>query len=139
MNLVNLNFYAEGYYSGQTYEENILITEDFYNKIKDKIEGMEVYVYDIDGDNSEVLGDIDVQFCKEKDIEDWYQILKNDGYIFWEHLEEVCQDLGLDLVENKKIAIEYAESFDCKVEMTFNIRKSQIDKVKKFIEELENE
>ena len=38
MNLVNLNFYAEGYYSGQTYEENILITEDFYNKIKDKVE-----------------------------------------------------------------------------------------------------
>lgn len=137
MNLVNLNFYAEGYYSGQTYEENILITEDFYNKIKNEIEELEVYVYDIDGDNSEVLGDIDIQFCKEKDIEDWYQIPKNDGYIFWEHLEEVCQDLELDLPENNKIAKEYTELFDYKIEMTFNVRKSQIDKIKKFIEELE--
>lgn len=137
MNLVNLNFYAEGYYSGQTYEENILITEDFYNKIKDKIEGMKVYVWGLDGKHSEILGDIDVQFCEEKDISDWYRDLENDGSIFLEDLEYLCQDLELDLVENKKIATEYAKSFDYKIEMTFNVRKSQIDKIKKFIEELE--
>ena len=100
---------------------------------------MEVYVYDIDGDNSEILGDIDVQFCEEKDIEDWYETSKNDGNYFYEELEEICLSLCLDLFENNKIAIQYAETFDYKVEMTFNIRKSQVDKVKKFIKELENE
>ena len=35
MDIVNLNFYAEGYYSGSTYEENITVSKEFYEKIKD--------------------------------------------------------------------------------------------------------
>lgn len=72
MNVVNLCFSAEGYYSGQVYEENVTISEEFYEKIKDKVSEMEVYISELDGKHSEVLGEIDVQPCEEKDIPEWY-------------------------------------------------------------------
>ena len=37
MDIVNLNFYAEGYYSGSTYEENITVSKEFYKKLKIKL------------------------------------------------------------------------------------------------------
>ena len=35
MELVNVNLYAEGYYSGATYEDNIWIKESSYEKLRD--------------------------------------------------------------------------------------------------------
>ena len=34
VNIVNLCCYGEGYYSGATYEENIAVSKDFFEKIK---------------------------------------------------------------------------------------------------------
>ena len=35
MELVNVSLFAEGYYSGETYEENIWIKKSSYEKLKD--------------------------------------------------------------------------------------------------------
>ena len=82
MDIVNLCFYAEGYYSGSTYEENITVSKEFYEKIKDKVEEMEVCVYELDGKHSTTYGNIEVQSCNEEDIIDWWEETKNDGSFF---------------------------------------------------------
>lgn len=40
MKIVNINIHAEGEYTGHTYDENILITKESYNKLEDEISKM---------------------------------------------------------------------------------------------------
>ena len=136
INVVNLCFYAEGYYSGQEYEENVTISEEMYKKIKNEIDNMEVYISDLDGKHSEVLGKIDVQPCKESEIADWYSDTKNDGDSFWERLQEICQVKGLDIVKDVKEVEKFIQSLDFNVEVTLSIRKSKVDELKAFAESL---
>ena len=136
MNVVNLCFYAEGYYSGQEYEENVTISEEMYEKIKDEIDNMKVYIYELDGKHSEVLGEIDIQPCEESEIADWYSETRNDGESFWERLQEVCQDKGLDIVKDVEEVEKFINSLDFCVEVTLRIRKSKVDELKAFAETL---
>lgn len=136
MNVVNLCFYAEGYYSGQEYEENVTISEEMYEEIKHEIANMQVYIPDLDGKHSEVLGEIDVQTCKESEIEGWYSETENDGESFWKCLQEICQDKGLDIVKDVEEVEEYINALDFDVEVTLSIRKSKVDELKAFAEKL---
>lgn len=100
MNIVNLCFYAEGYHSGAEYEENITVSEEFFEKIKEVVKDMEVYVYELDGKHSEVLGCIEVQYFSEEDIKEWslsdLNKTKNDGESFYDNLCYACEDCELD-------------------------------------------
>ena len=136
MNVVNLCFYATGYYSGREYEENVTISEEMYEKIKDKIDNMEVYIADLDGKYSEILGEIDIQPCEESEIADWYSETKNDGESFWERLQEICQNKGLDIVKDVEEVEKFIKSLDFCVEVTLRIRKSKVDELKPFAETL---
>lgn len=136
MNVVNLCFYAEGYYSGQEYEENVTISEEMYENIKHEIADMQVYIPDLDGKHSEVCGDIDIQPCEESEIEDWYSETKNDGESFWERLQEVCQEKGLDIVKDVEEVEKYIKGLDFNVEVTLSVRKSKVDELKAFAEKL---
>lgn len=136
MNVVNLCFYATGYYSGQEYEENVTISEEMFEKIKDEIGNMEVYIPDLDGKHSEVLGEIDIQPCEESEIADWYSETRNDGESFWERLQEVCHDKGLDIVKDVEEVEKFIKSLDFYVEVTLNIRKSKVDELKAFADTL---
>ncbi len=138
MNVVNLCFYAEGYYSGQTYEENVIISEELYEKIKDRVSEMEVYIDELDGKHSEVLGEIDIQPCNEKDIPEWYTNASNDGEKFRERLYYICEDLGLDLNSDEENVDEYIETLDYNIDVTVSIKKSDKDKLLKFVENLKN-
>ena len=132
MNVVNLCFYATGYYSGQEYEENVTISEEMYEKIKDEIDNMKVYIPELDGKYSEVLGEIDVQPCEESKIADWYSDVKNDGESFWNKLQEICQDRGLDIAKDVEEVDKFIKSLDFCVEVTLNVRKSKVDELKTF-------
>lgn len=136
MNVVNLCFYAEGYYSGKEYEENVTISEEMYENIKHEIADMQVYISDLDGKHSEVCGEIDVQPCGESEIEDWYSETKNDGESFWECLQEVCQAKGLDIVKDVEEVEKYIKGLDFNVEVTLTVRKSKVDELKAFAEKL---
>ena len=136
MNVVNLCFYAEGYYSGQEYEENITISEDMYENIKHEIDDMQVYISSLDGKHSEVLGDIDIQPCEENNIKDWYLEAKNDGESFWERLQEVCKAKGLDIVKDVEEVKNYINKLDFNVEVTLTVRKSKVGELIAFAEKL---
>ena len=136
MNVVNLCFYAEGYYSGQEYEESVTISEEMYEKIKDEIDNMKVYIYELDGKHSEGLGEIDIQPCEESEIADWYSDTKNDGDSFWNKLQEVCKSKGLDIVKDVEEVEKFINSLDFCVEVTLSVRKSKVDELKEFAETL---
>ena len=137
MNVVNLCFYAEGYYSGQTYEENVLISEELFEKIKDKVSDMKVSVADLDGKYSEVLGKIEAQACDESKITDWYGSSDSDGEKFRENLYYLCEYLGLDLSEDENRVNKFIASIDYKVDVTVSVRKSKKAELLKFVETLE--
>ena len=140
MDIVNLNFYAEGYYSGSTYEENITVSKEFYEKIKDKVEEMEVCVYELDGKHSTTYGNIEVQSCNEEDIIDWWEETKNDGSFFYSELSWICQCyFNLDLDKEIKEVEEYIDSLDTYVEIEVRVKKSQMDKLVEFMHKLDNE
>ena len=136
MNVVNLCFYAEGYYSGQEYEENVTISEEMYENIKHEIADMKVYVSELDGKHSEVLGEIDVQPCEESEIENCYSETNIDGDSFWYRLQEVCQAKGLDIVKDVEEVEKYIKGLDFNVEVTLTVRKSKVDELKVFAEKL---
>lgn len=140
MDIVNLCFYAEGYYSGSTYEENITVSKEFYEKIKDKVEEMEVCVYELDGKHSTTYGNIEVQSCKEADIIDWWEETENDGSFFYSELSWICQCyFNLDLDKEIKEVEEYIDSLDTYVEIEVRVKKSQMDKLVEFMHKLDNE
>lgn len=136
MNVVNLCFYAEGYYSGQEYEENVTISEEMYEKIEHEIADMKVYVPELDGKYSEILGEIDVQFCEESKIADWCSCVKNDGELFWDKLKEICQYKGLDIVNDIEEVDKFINSLDFCVDVTLSVKKSKVDELKAFAESL---
>lgn len=140
MDVVNLCFYAEGYYSGSTYEENITVSKEFYDKIKDKVEEMEVCVYELDGKHSTTYGNIEIQSYNEEDIIDWWEETENDGSVFYSELSWTCSCyFNLDLDKEIKEVKEYIDSLDTYVEVEVRVKKSQKDKLMDFVETLNNE
>lgn len=141
MDIVNLAFYACGYYSGQTYYENIAVSKEFYEKIKDRVEEMEVYVYELDGKHSTTYGYIDIQPYNETDIiHNWYWMSENDGNVFYSKLSWTCSCyFNLDLDKEIKEVKEYIDSLDTYVEVEVRVKKSQKDKLMDFVETLNNE
>lgn len=140
MDIVNLNFYAEGYYSGSIYEENITVSKEFYEKIRDKLEEMEVCVYELDGKHSTTYGNIEVQSCNEEDIIDWWEETENDGSFFYSELSWICQCyFNLDLDKEIKEVEEYIDSLDTYEKIEIRVKKSQMDKLVEFMHKLDNE
>ncbi len=127
MNVVNLCFFTEGNITGKVYEENVTISEELYRKIENNISQIKVF------NTGDVISEeIDVQFCEEPDIADWYTGSKNDGYAFYTKLEEMCRSLGLDLETDNCKTRKYCESFDYCVKVTVTVRKSNVGKLKEF-------
>lgn len=138
MDVVNLCFYAEGYYSGSTYEENITVSKEFYEKIKDKVEEMEVCVYELDGKHSTTYGNIEIQSYNEEDIIDWWEETENDGSVFYDELSWICGYLNLDLDKEIKEVEEYIDSLDTYEKIEIRVKKSQMDKLVEFMHKLDN-
>jgi predicted transcriptional regulator len=86
MELVNINIHAEGEYTGLTYDENIVITKESYDKLQDEISKMRCYIENLNGEYSETLADINVTFPEKpsKTI--------NDGDILLYKLEDLFKD-----------------------------------------------
>lgn len=109
------------------YEENVIISEGFYEKIKDKIPEIKVF-----NQGNVMSEEIEIQPCKASDIARWYTGLKSDGDIFYTTLEKLCNSLGLDLETDNCKTRKYCESFDYCVKVTVTVRKSNIGKLKEF-------
>lgn len=132
MNLVNINVYGEGYYSGNSYEETIFLLEEDYKELGKDLDGIEVYLGELDGKHSEVYGEVYVEIITEE-MQKTYNFNKNnDG----EELYNLIEELSSNSKNMIKRAKKYIETLDSLVDITFTVKKSQVEKIKEVVSEL---
>ena len=146
MDIVKLNVYAEAYYSGATYEEDVIISKSLYEKIKTDLDEYNsennenargVYVGELDGKHSEVKGDLSVEIYSEDDIADCNWNLNEDGDMLYCKVKDICDEKDLDLDEDIKSVQDYLKNVDSYVEISIMVKKSNVEKVKEYAESLE--
>lgn len=137
MELVNISAYAEGYYSGQTYEENIFITKESYEKLKEKIDEIEIYIYELDGKHSEVEADIDIDCLTEETLLKIDLDKGNDGENLYYTLEEIFENNDLSLDKELDVINNYLRTLDNIITFEVTVKTSQKEKVLDFIKTLE--
>ena len=132
MNLVNINVYGEGYYSGSSYEESIFLLEEDYKELGKDLDGIEVYLGELDGKHSEVYGEVYVEIITEE-MQKTYNFNKNnDGEELYDLIEELSPN-SKNMIERAK---KYIETLDSLVDITFTVKKSQVEKIKEVVLEL---
>ena len=126
MELVNINLYAEGYYSEATYEDNIWIKKSSYEKLKDDFPE-KVYCGELDGKHSEVCGDVEIQ-DKWKTDEDFAKEGRNkcDGDFLSDALRDLYYGNGLDYEAEQAEIEKYFDGLDFWVDVTISIPHSKI-------------
>lgn len=136
MELVNVNLFAEAYYSGITYEDNIWIKKTSYEKLM-SVFPEEISCGELDGKHSEVMGEVEVQdysytdeyYAKNADI-------INDGDYLELSLRDLYESNGLDWVEEQKEIIEYLSHLDLYEEVTVSVPHSKVEELMKFVDNL---
>lgn len=136
MELVNINLFAEAYYSGRTYEDNIWIKKTSYEKLM-SVFPEEISCGELDGKYSEVMGEVDVQ---DYSYTDEYYAKNADAINNGDYLELSLRDLyesnGLDWVEEQKEITEYLSHLDLYEEVTVSVPHSKVKELMKFVDNL---
>lgn len=144
MRLLNINCYAEGYYSGATYEENILIPADTFDnlpeEVRDKIINMKIGVGELDGKHSECFAEITqdgIQYFEDGEAKNSdMSNNRSDGEKMYYKLDDIFKENGIDLDEEIIKAEKYINTLDTYITKEYRIKKSWIDKVNEFIKTL---
>lgn len=146
MDIVKLNVYAEAYYSGATYEEDVVISKSLYEKIKTELDEYDsennenargVYVGELDGKYSEVEGDLSVEVYSEEEIADCSWDLNDDGDCLYYKVKDICDENDLDLDADIKSVQNYLKNVDSYVEISLTVKKSNVDKIKEYAKSLD--
>lgn len=138
MDLVRVYLYAEAYYSGAEYKDDIWIKKSSYEKLKN-VFPEEISCGDLDGKFSEVMGEVSIQ-------DDWHTdeeyarvgIALCDGCYLENDLERLYEDNGLDWETEQKEIREYFRGLDMWVSITVNIPRSKIQELLDFAEKLKS-
>lgn len=104
MELVNINIHAEGEFTGLTYDENVLITKESYDRLQDEISKIKCYIENLDGEYSETLADINVTFLENKIIG------INNRDMLWYKLNDLYKDNNIDFV-SEQIGILFSKYY----------------------------
>lgn len=136
MELVNVNLFAEAYYSGRTYEDNMWIKKTSYEKLM-SVFPEEISCGELDGKHSEVMGEVEVQDYSYTD--EYYANnadITNDGDYLELSLRDLYESNGLDWVEEQKEIIEYLSYLDLYEEVTVSVPHSKVEELMKFVDNL---
>ena len=136
MELVNVNLYAEGYYSGATYEDNIWIKESSYEKLRD-IFPTEISCGELDGKHSEVMGEVEIQNNWHTD-EDFAKAGRSegDGDRLELELVDLYNEHGLDWDAEQDEIDEYFDGLDIWKDVTITLPESKIPALRKYADRL---
>lgn len=123
-NYIQLYINAQAYYSGNTYYEEVFLTKEMWDSIKDKI-SMYTYLYEFDGKHSEVKVEIYQDEVSEEYLKSRVP-LENDG----ERLDEYIYDRLDEVVEDELYELQqYIKSLSEVEELTIRIKSSDKEKV----------
>lgn len=154
--LIELNLYAEAYYSGAEYNEIVFITpqdyikyfgsgqdtdvETFEEYVKDNWDDRDIYVGELDGKHSEVYGNVTVDFWDTERIAEYWEQTDNDGdKLLYKMLNEAntSGESQAEIMENiKKHVNEVIESIGTKVTIECRVPKDKVAELKAFVEQL---
>lgn len=136
MELVNVNLYAEGYYSGATYEDNIWIKESSYEKLRD-IFPTEISCGELDGKHSEVMGEVEIQNNWHTD-EDFAKAGRSEGDGDRLELEliNLYNEHGLDWDAEQDEIEKYFDGLDIWRDVTITLPESKILALRKYADSL---
>ena len=146
MDIVKLNLYAEAYYSGAVYEEDVVISKSLYEKIKTELDEYDsennknargIYVGELDGKHSDVEGDLYIEMYSDDEVAEGNWSLNEDGSNLYYKVKDICDEKNLDLDEDIKIVKEYLKNVDSYVEISIRARKSNVEKIKKYANSLD--
>ena len=154
--LIELNLYAEAYYSGAEYNEVVFITpqdyikyfgsgqdtdaETFEDYVEKQCEGREVCVGELDGKHSEVYGSISVDFWDAERIAEYWEQPDNDGdKLLYALADEASSpdDSYSQVIENiQKHVNELIKSIGTKVTVECRVPKDKVEELRAFVEQL---
>lgn len=147
MDIVKLNVYAEAYYSGSTYEEDVVISKSLYEKIKDELwqysdenedeNAKGIYLGELDGKHSNVEGYINIVQYSEDKVSDCSWNLNEDGDRLYYKVKDICNEKDLDLDADIKSVQSYLKNVDSYVEISLTVKKSNVDKIKEYAKSLD--
>lgn len=133
MNLVKLDLYGCGCYSGQEYREVIFLLEDDYKSLDEDLNGIEVSLGELDGKHSEVYGKVEVEIVTEEQQQNYNFEYDCDGDNLYYEIEN---EYTREIEEMIKRANEYIASLDSLVTIEFTVKKSTVSKIRKVVNEL---
>lgn len=136
MRIVELSVEYEAYYSGAEYSENMYLLEDDYLKLEEDFDGKEVYLGELDGKHSESTCEIYIDYIdEEQQANRTYPIFMDGDCMFNEICEYTSQKT---LWEMRDRANKYIDDLDAYVEVEVKVRKSKINELNEFVNNLDN-
>lgn len=154
--LIELNLYAEAYYSGAEYNEVVFITpqdyikyfgsgqdtdaETFEEHVKNQWDDREISVGELDGKHSDVYGNVEVEFWDAERIAEYWEKPDNDGdKLLYALADEASSpdDSYFQVIENiQKHVNDVIESIGTKVTIECRVPKDKVAELKAFVEQL---
>lgn len=134
MNLIKINVYGEGYHSGAEYNETIFLLEEDYKLLSENLQDKEIYLGELDGKHSEVMGEIDVEIISEDCQLNYDFGVSNDGDVLYWELNNLADNLN-EMIEK---ANKYISTIDSMTTVSFSVRKSQVERVRAIVNEFIN-
>lgn len=135
-----------GYYSDYSeYCENVVISEETYEKIKDEL-GTECYCGELDGKHSECMGEIEIEYLDEEYLKEHKVICYDDGdYLFCQIRELVSKACNVnyynesaEFIENEWSAANSLYKYE-DVEVKLKLTKEKAYEFKKLVENFKEE
>ncbi len=109
-NVVFVEFYGKGYYSGSSESHSAFVTKEFFEENKETFENYTPYFHELDGKHSEIEGDVNINLCNtEERLREAIKKVceKDDDWMIWES----CLD-GVDGVEEQ---VEFSKNITSKI------------------------
>jgi len=92
-NLVMINFFGAGYYSGSTESQTMIVDKNFYEQYQDEINNYQPSFYELDGKHSEVYGDLSVDYITKDNLGQVIcTVMEDDPDPVFEVLMGLCDD-----------------------------------------------
>lgn len=139
MDLVKVNLYAEAFYSGTVYEDNIWIKRSSYEQLKENI-SPDISCGELDGKHSEVRGDVNI-YDREYTEKDYKREgeLQCDGYYLESSLRDIYEENGLDWCAEQKEIADYFDTLNLWKEITVKVPRDKVRQLMEYVEKLRME
>ena len=129
---VRISASAEGYYSGQVYEEEVFLPVEVWNEIEAEFE-TEICVSELDGKHSEVPAEVETKVFASNELETYIHPAGSGEELLAQHIYEHLLGKGYEQVRISELLSE-GESISKVETLTIQINKEKKEELMAFLE-----